>query len=319
MIRRVTLLAVLALLWTPFAQAGEILSDGNMDKLKVGTNPDNDNPAGAWGFPQNYLDAGLGETDPDQLTIVETKSFDPQKEGNSLAFDSSINSGNVHLPNLFNEVIREEEGLMVTVTFNIWIKGDTGGGSVYIGGDHGGGGFNNATDRGPQLTWLANGTIIYSAPGPENIVIVEDYPFDKWQTVQLDIDLSADTFDMSWAVGDDPPKPVGGDLRFRSGAQDHLDRFTVAHFSLVETPVSSFLDNVEVVILSGKTCQYKLKRDSKGKRGCEACPAKGDLVGSENACEITKDCPKKLKLKKMDCPEGKGFCKKIKGKRSGCE
>ena len=317
MIRRVTVLAVLALLWTPFAQAGEILSDGNMDKLKVGTNPDNDNPAGAWGWPQNYLDAGLGEQAPGELTIVETKSFDGESEGNSLALDSNNNAQQfTHLTNLFNEVIEEKEGLIVTVTFNIWIKGDTGGGSIYIGGDHGGGGFNNASDRGPQLSWLADQTIIYS---PGNVVVVEEYPFDKWQTVKLEIDMSADTFDMSWSVGDDPPKLVDSDLPFRSGTQDHLDRFTYVHFGGLETPASSFLDNVEIVIGSGKTCQYKLKRDSKGKRGCKACPAKGDLIGSEDACEITKDCPKKLKLKKMDCPEGKGFCKKIKGKRSRCE
>ena len=68
----------------------------------------------------------------------------------------------------------------------------------------------------------------------------------------------------------------------------------------------------------GDACQYKLKRDSKPKGGCQACPVKGDVVASEQHCEKKKECDKKLKGK-IDCPEGeRGSCKKIKGKRTRC-
>jgi len=74
-----------------------------------------------------------------------------------------------------------------------------------------------------------------------------------------------------------------------------------------------FVDGV-----GGDGCQYRLKKDSKPKRGCEVCPVKGDIIASEQNCEKKKDCDKKLKGR-IPCPDGgPGSCKKIKGKRSGC-
>jgi len=65
-------------------------------------------------------------------------------------------------------------------------------------------------------------------------------------------------------------------------------------------------------------CQYKLKKDSKSKRGCEACPIEGDIIASQQNCKKKNDCDKKLKGK-IDCPGGgPGICKKIKGKRESC-
>ncbi len=70
--------------------------------------------------------------------------------------------------------------------------------------------------------------------------------------------------------------------------------------------------------VGGDACQYKLKRDSKPKGGCQACPDKGDVVASEQNCEKKKECEKKLKGK-IPCPDGgRGSCKKIKGKRTRC-
>lgn len=64
----------------------------------------------------------------------------------------------------------------------------------------------------------------------------------------------------------------------------------------------------------GPACNYRIKK-SRAKKGCESCPAVGDEVSSGAACEVVKDCDKKLKGN-MECPDGgNGFCK-IKGKRS---
>ncbi len=74
-----------------------------------------------------------------------------------------------------------------------------------------------------------------------------------------------------------------------------------------------FLDGV-----GNDACQYKLKKDSKPKRGCQACPVKGDVVASKQNCEKKRDCERKLKGK-IPCPDGgRGSCKKIKGKRTRC-
>ncbi len=74
-----------------------------------------------------------------------------------------------------------------------------------------------------------------------------------------------------------------------------------------------FLDGVP-----GDACQYKLKRDSKPKGGCKACPVKGDIFATEQNCKRMVDCDKKIK-RNIDCPDGgRGSCKKVKGKRIRC-
>lgn len=244
--RYASIVTVSLLLIVP-ATASEIISNGNMDGLTVGTNPDNKMPAGAWLFPQNYLDAGLGEVDPLQFTIVQTADFDPKRGGNSLGLNSAEAEGNFHLTNLLNDVIEEMKGFTVEVGFEIFLpERGIGGGSIYIGGDHGGGGFSNGSDRGPQLSWLSNGTVIIS---PGDVVIVEDYGWDTWQSVLLNIDLLADTFDMWWAEDDEPLELVGTDLPFRSGALEFLDRFSYVQFTGLETPAQSYIDNVTFAVI----------------------------------------------------------------------
>ncbi len=69
-------------------------------------------------------------------------------------------------------------------------------------------------------------------------------------------------------------------------------------------------------------CLYKVKKKSKGKNGCprEACPQRGDIFPTENACETMDDCENRIKIRRWPCPVGeKGRCTKIKGKRDSCE
>ncbi|RJP31011.1 MAG: hypothetical protein C4547_15940 [Phycisphaerales bacterium] len=69
---------------------------------------------------------------------------------------------------------------------------------------------------------------------------------------------------------------------------------------------------------AGETnCVYVLKKKVKAKKGCGSCPKKGDEFVTEDVCEEVKDCPKKLNLKQIPCPDGgRGFCKKINGKKA---
>jgi hypothetical protein len=212
------------------------LSDGDLDGLSIGTNPDVGMPAGAWSF----IDSP--ETAPDQLSIVATETFSPGSTGNSLKMDiDDVNS--IFLVNVFNEVIPEMPQRIVRARFDIFVPpGPRGGGSVYIGQGEGTGSL-----RGPQLSWFPDGSIQYWAPGAASFLAVPSYPRGIWQTVELDIDLVADTFDMSWGTIGTPLQQVQQGLPFRSGTLDSLDRFV---FFRVGNPALSYLDNVDVSIVS---------------------------------------------------------------------
>ncbi|RJP37236.1 MAG: hypothetical protein C4547_05815 [Phycisphaerales bacterium] len=68
----------------------------------------------------------------------------------------------------------------------------------------------------------------------------------------------------------------------------------------------------------GTSCNYRLKKDTKSKGGCEACPSGGDVISSGVECEESADCAKKLRGT-IPCPDrGPGVCKKVKGKRTDC-
>ncbi len=180
------------------------------------------------------------------MSIVATETFNPGSSGNSLKMDIDDPNNNIHLPNIFNEVIPETPQQIIRARFDIFVPaGPRGGGSVYVGR-----GSNGATVRGPQLGWHPDGSIRYVAPGPAGFVAVPSYPRDIWQTVELDIDLVADTFDMSWGTMGSPLQQVQQGLPFRSGPLELLDRFVFVNFAFPFSSSLSYLDNVEVSIVS---------------------------------------------------------------------
>jgi ketosteroid isomerase-like protein len=226
---------------------GQLLLDGDMEALSIGTPPDCDAAAaGAWAFPDTYAAAALCEPDPSSLRIES----DPGGRGNSLLMKISDTPGaetNVHLPNLLTRVVMAGEGI-VTVQFDIYVAGGAAGGAVYVGGDHGGGGYSFVTDRGPQLLWASGGQLIAFDSAGVRTPIAE-YESDVWQRVVLEIDLVSDTFS-AYHTNDVMVAPalVADDLSFRSPTQDFLDRFTFAHFGATELTNVAFLDNVSVEV-----------------------------------------------------------------------
>ncbi|MCH7872782.1 MAG: hypothetical protein IID33_13890 [Planctomycetes bacterium] len=225
-----------------------IFFDGDFDALTVGDNPDcgNNAGAGAWFFGTSYVQAGVCESSVEQFSIAATTSFDPGAEGNSLhLLVANDPNSNFHLPNRFNVAL--QQGDPVTVAFDIWVVSGGGGGSVYVGGDHGGGGYDEATDRGPQLTWNDQQQI-FATFGGQNVTVVPGYQNDAWQSVRLEIDLTADTFDFFWGPRGEPLQLVGDNLGFRSGTQDMLDRFTVMNFGAFTPNSNTYFDNVTVTL-----------------------------------------------------------------------
>jgi hypothetical protein len=228
----------------------QLINDADMDDLTPGTPPDNDVAAGAWAFPDNYIAAGVAEALPENFTIVATSDFDEAAEGNSLALNIQEAVLNYHLPNPLTSVINEGDGL-VFVSFEIWVAEGAGGGSVYVGGDHGGGGFGNTTDRGPQVSWFPDGTLhVWDNLGAS--VVVANFSPNVWQSVQLDIDLVSDTYDMFWASGDDDLAQVADDQPFRSTTQDFLDRFSYVRFAGEGGVAVSYIDEIEITVTPTK-------------------------------------------------------------------
>jgi hypothetical protein len=240
------------------APAGaQIVADGNMDSLAVGNAPDNATPAGAWGFPASYNTAGVAEpvARPEIFTVVPTSSFQAGGVGNSLhLFNASGTANdNYHLPNIWTQAFTAAPGLILRVTFNLWVSGEgTGGGSIYVGGDNGGGGFSNATgDRTAQLSWLANGTLnVANNAGVNNPVA--NYVTEAWQNVEIDIDTNARNYDLYWSMGSNPLTQVGNDLVFRApnpALSVNYDRISFVQFGGTVPVINSYLDNVVVTAI----------------------------------------------------------------------
>ncbi len=235
---------------------GQTINDGNFDALAIGTPPDNATPAGAWQFPANYIAMVLGEVLPTNYSIVATGPV----PGNSLAMNVNSATANIHLTNILPAIINEVPGRTIRVGFRVFVPDfgpalPWGGGSIYVGADMGGGGFNNGTDRGPQLTWFPNGTITHAhlvAGVVTNTVIVPVWVPAVWQEVRLDVRLDTDNFDAYWGPAGGPLAQVGTNLAFRSGTLNKIDRFSFAHFGATVALNNALYDDITIEIID--TC-----------------------------------------------------------------
>ena len=97
------------------------------------------------------------------------------------------------------------------------------------------------------------------------------YPVGEWQSVFLEIDLSVDRYSIYWKLRDDEviPVRVAHNATFLGGITlDHLDRFTLAHFSpdpFGEIRSSrSFFDNLRVCTGSVEDCLAPSTRFKRG-------------------------------------------------------
>jgi hypothetical protein len=233
--------------------SAQVVQDGNMDNLTVGTPPDNSTPAGAWGFPAFYNTNAVAEpvARPEIFTIVATNSFQTGATGNSLHLlnQSGTANDNYHLPNIWAQTFTAAPGLVLRVTFNLWVDAGSGGGSVYVGGDNGGGGFSNATgDRTAQISWLADGTLNAANNAGVNMPLTT-YTTGAWQNIRMDIDTDARHYNLFWSMGSNPLTQIGTNLVFRAPNPAlciNYDRISYVQFGATIPIISSYLDNIVV-------------------------------------------------------------------------
>ena len=264
--KQFTLLASIGLSVLATSANAQLLTDGNFDNLAVGSAPDNGVAAGGWEialFGPPHQDEV--ERTPGQLTIVESASFDAEATGNALRIETPDRKPNLFMPHEFTERIQQTPGQLVRASFDVYIPDSgqekRGGFAVYLGGDHGGI-IASRPDRGPIVGWSAlgglyGGNSLAIRPESHEEFVVESTPVDAWQTVQLDVDLASDTFDMFWAADGQTPELVASSLPFNS-PQSRLDRFVVALWPGDPNPALtnayspegvSYLDNVSVEVI----------------------------------------------------------------------
>jgi hypothetical protein len=233
--------------WVLPVQADVILYE-NFDSLTVGTNPDDNNPAGGWLFPPNYIMDGVSEgSDLGIFTIVATSDFDPDSPGNSFRIQSKDTIDNHHVTNLFNQTIQGDTP--VVIQFDTFVPSGGGGGSMYVSGDNGGGGYSNVTDRGPQLSFLDDGTV--AAIGPDgNFIVFGPYTFDTWLTVQIQTSVSSGTYDVYMGLRGGSLDLLASNVPFRSIGVQFFDRFSFAHFT-IDAPSNQYYDEVWVLTNTG--------------------------------------------------------------------
>jgi hypothetical protein len=238
------------------ASAQNRIDDGDFDALAPGGDPDNNAPAGAWRFPQNYISEGLGESNAAHVQVVGTSSFDTGASGQSLKWGNETSSS-VHLANIFDAPIVEKSGEILVFTFDFWVNqrsaGNYQGGTVYLASNLQGG-FHNETDRGPQITFHSGGRLFayFATNGSaEDAVLVNDYPVDVWQSLRIEIDLNTDRFDVFHGLRGESLVKVGEDLGFRSGPQTFFDRVNIAHFAQWGKRSDSYFDNFSLTVVPG--------------------------------------------------------------------
>jgi hypothetical protein len=230
------------LLTVPLATSAQTLLDDDFDSLALGDAPSVGLPAGAWFFPRSYVDASLGETNIAEFTIAVAPG--DLSLNHCLRLTATTNdSGSQHLVNVFPAPLLESVGTKIVVLLDVYVPSEVAGGpSIYLGN----GGWNNATQRGPQLTWHGLGTLTSVGVSRVETTLVSPYPRDVWQSVRLEIDLVSDTYRVLWGVRGSTLQQIGDTLPFRSGPQNALDRFTVARFSDLNVDVDAYVDNVSV-------------------------------------------------------------------------
>ena len=241
------LIAVLALL--PVSLTNAQLIDGNFDNLPIGTAPDDDMAAGAWHFPQHYIDFDPAQselTNTTMFTIVATDPIGEGGEGNSLSLDSDV-FDIVFLPNIFNSIVTTD----LIFRLETYVPTEGGNATFIVGGDHGGGGWAFETDRGPQVTCFADGTIVSASQEGEPIVVGQ-FEFDRWLQFELHISLEDNNYDLYYGPRGENIDLIASDLNFRTPSLlSFIDRVTIAYFG--EIPflgaAHQYFDNFELIIL----------------------------------------------------------------------
>ncbi len=144
---------------------------------------------------------------------------------------------------------------------------------------------------------------------------------NEWVRIRVEIDLTTDMDPQGWQrcwYGDNQiyEKTWNCGVGACNPNPDH--KFASIDLWAASTP-TVYYDDLSLASLGESGCAYSVKKNVKGKKGCNACPQKNDQWVTGDACDDVKDCAKKVKLKNFDCPDGgPGICKKLKGKRSDC-
>ncbi len=168
-------------------------------------------------------------------------------------------------------------------------------------------GENGTAQWSIEVWFEPNGGLVLDALRTESNVI--NVKVGEWVELRFEIDLDGNRMKSYYdgqLLSDDVYAIRGGAIEFQN-------------VDLYSAGPTEYFDDISLVAASSDTCSYTVKKTSKGKQGCEACPAKDDVFDTGVGCDDINTCAKKFKVKNLACPDGGvGFCKKIVGvKKSG--
>lgn len=218
--------------------------------------------AGAWGYPPTYDTFALGDNASRGMSIVDSTSFDANKQGNSLALREAPPTIGQPFPKLFVSGLWRDEayrhiGTAVRVEASIWVSSDVvGGGGGILSVANGNGKLATSSlapinDMGPTIEWDGStGLLVAHLAGMGSVQVIDlptgppgppqPYPTDTWQRVRMDIDLSTDTYNLWWAPVGQPLTLVAQALPFVTN-QQRLDRFVVGQQQFAKAFYDDFL------------------------------------------------------------------------------
>ena len=253
--RRMNLALLITVLATGTTRAGsQRIVDSNFDDLDVGTAPDNDVAAGPWQItlapPDVQID--LSEDSAEIFSIVPTSSFDRDSEGNSLRVESM--NRNTNATHFFPEPVFGEDVDIVRASFDVFISdlsdGRRGAPFIILGGNDDAPYALFHERRGPNLFFNNVGQLRNheSTDRLQSTIIVDETPLDRWQHVQLDIDVASRSYDVFWSTDGATPALVATRLPFQSNPK-FFDRFVISTFPIsrgTSPDGVGYVDNIRV-------------------------------------------------------------------------
>lgn len=225
------------------AHAASLITDGDFDALPVGTAPDVGKPAGSWFWPADYMIGEIAnETSPSQVSISPAPAGGT---GNALrlSFGATEAPGMfTYLPNFFAQSVTRTSGKIIIASCDIYVAPGRGGGGAFLGQ-----GSKETGDRGPQIHWMPDGTLLAWVSGNTGVTLASSYPRGVWQSVRLRIDLNRNRFDFFSGEKGKPVSVTKTNVPFRSDCITHINLFTIARWGQVlDADAQSYFDNIRV-------------------------------------------------------------------------
>lgn len=259
-----TFAAFTTLLCLPAAAIGPlpspILFDGDFEEVRPGTAPDCHlhangfhyviKAAGAWNFNMNTESSW--ELTSETWSVVDEAAGPPEGTGNSLrvSADGLATDTSLFILNAWRTKVQPEPGQIVRVSVDVFLpEAGKQGGSILVTGNQSKWGWSNTLDRAAQISFTSAGIIQARVGTGDLIDVMSGVPYAVWQSMRVDLDVAARSYDVYWAQRGEPMALLATDLPFRAADLEFLDHIGLAVWGSYGEDVASYWDNFRVEVV----------------------------------------------------------------------